>query len=282
MQEEWTIQSLLEWTTHYFNQKNISAARLEAELLLAQVLKQDRIYLYANYDKPVNNWERSSYKEFVLRRVRGEPNAYITGQKEFMSLNMKVNPAVLIPRPETELLVEETLIICKERGKVRICDIGTGSGAIAVSLAYYCPQAQVYAGEISQSALAVAAENANIHGVQVDFRQGDLLEPFFEEEPFDIIVANLPYIAANEYEELMREVRDYEPAQALLAGYDGLDLYRRMIPQARKLLLSGGYIIIEIGWSQSAQVIEMLAGFSQVQVKKDFAGIDRLVKARKV
>jgi release factor glutamine methyltransferase len=282
LSKEWTVKSLLEWTRGYFEKKGVPAARLEAELLLAAVLGHDRVYLYANYDKPLNAQECKLYREVILRRVHHEPYAYITGQKEFMSLKMNVNNQVLIPRPETEMLVEEALQAAAALKSARICDIGTGSGAIAVSLAYYCPSAQVYASDISEAALAVAAENARINNVKVDFRLGDLLEPFMSEESFDIIVANLPYISEAEYQKLMPEVRKHEPPQALLAPEDGLGLYRRFLPQARELLYSKGYLFIEIGYTQGVKAAEMMQGFNEVRVRRDYSGKDRMIQARKV
>ncbi|MDR1159684.1 MAG: peptide chain release factor N(5)-glutamine methyltransferase [Syntrophomonadaceae bacterium] len=282
MRKEWTIKSLLEWTAEYFKKKGFSASRLEAELLLATILGHDRVYLYVNYDKPLNDDECKLYREVILRRVHHEPYAYITGQKEFMSLKLNVNNQVLIPRPETEMLVEEALKAASALKSARICDVGTGSGAIAVSLAYYCPSAQVYASDISEAALAVAIENAKINNVKVDFRSGDLLEPFMSEEPFDIIVANLPYISEDEYKKLMPEVRKYEPLQALLAPGDGLDLYRRFLPQARELLYSKGYLLIEIGYTQGSRAAEMMQGFTEVQIKRDYSGKNRMLQARKM
>jgi release factor glutamine methyltransferase len=282
LRKEWTIKSLLEWTAEYFKKKGFSASRLEAELLLATILGHDRVYLYVNYDKPLNDDECKLYREVILRRVHHEPYAYITGQKEFMSLKLNVNNQVLIPRPETEMLVEEALKAASALKSARICDVGTGSGAIAVSLAYYCPSAQVYASDISEAALAVAIENAKINNVKVDFRSGDLLEPFMSEEPFDIIVANLPYISEDEYKKLMPEVRKYEPLQALLAPGDGLDLYRRFLPQARELLYSKGYLLIEIGYTQGSRAAEMMQGFTEVQIKRDYSGKNRMLQARKM
>jgi release factor glutamine methyltransferase len=173
----WTINELLAWTTDYFNSKKIREARMEAEVLLARVLGKDRVYLYTHYDAPVNQHERAMFREYVKRRAQNEPLAYITGTREFMSLEFKVNPDVLIPRPETELIVEEVIELFA--GKTcSICDIGTGSGAIAISLAHYLPQAKVFASDISAMALATARDNAARLQAKVEFREGDLLSPF--------------------------------------------------------------------------------------------------------
>ncbi|MDD3268816.1 MAG: peptide chain release factor N(5)-glutamine methyltransferase [Syntrophomonadaceae bacterium] len=281
MQEQWRIKELLEWTTRFFADKGMEKPRLEAEVLLARVLEKDRVFLYAHYDQPVNSQEREKYRHFIQRRLKGEPAAYIAGHKEFMSLDFKVSPAVLIPRPETELLVEKVLELAMVQNNPRICDVGTGSGAIAVSLAVYCPAAQIYASDISAAALVIARENALRHQARVQFVQGDLLAPLQAEGGFDIIVANLPYISEAEFQTLEAGIREYEPASALIAPGDGLDIYRRWLPQASQLLKDDGYLLFEIAPQQSTQALEMLEGFAEVAVIEDLAGRQRLVKARK-
>lgn len=280
-QVQWTIQSLLEWTTAYFNQKNIAQARLEAEVLLARVLNVDRVYLYVHYSQPVDRQERELYKTSIKRRLTGEPIAYITGVKEFMSLEFTLSREVLIPRPETELLVETALELIKLHEKPRICEVGTGSGAIAVSLARYCSRAQIWAGDISDAALSIASNNARRLEASVEFRCGSLLEPFAMEQPFDLIVANLPYISPGEYAGLPDEIKLFEPQLALLAPGDGLDVYRDLKPRAMELLKPDGYILWEIGASQGDAAREMMEGFAEVEILKDLAGRDRLIKARK-
>lgn len=281
MQEQWRIKDLLEWTTRFFTDKGIEQPRLEAEVLLARVLENDRVFLYAHYDQPVNAEEREKYRHFIQRRLKGEPVAYIAGYKEFMSLDFKVSPAVLIPRPETELLVEKVLELTVGQDNFRICDVGTGSGAIAVSLAVYCPTAQIYAVDISAEALEIARENAFRHQARVQFVQGDLLVPLQAEQAFDIIAANLPYISEEEFQTLEPGVRDYEPTGALLAAGDGLDIYRRLLPQAVSLLKDDGYLLFEIAPGQSARAAEMFRGFAEVVVIEDLTGRQRLIKARK-
>jgi release factor glutamine methyltransferase len=280
--QKWTIKQLLEWTTNYFREKNIKEARLEAEILLARILDKNRVYLYANYDAPVNKDERAVYREFIKRRSKKEPLAYITGSKEFMSLEFTVNPAVLIPRPETELLVETGLDILKDKPGATICDTGTGSGAIAISLAYYLPSAQVFATDISRAALDTARDNANQHQVKIQLREGDLLSPFLAEKNyFDLIVANLPYIPLEEYRTLESGIRNYEPQTALLAPGDGLDIYRRLLPQASLLLKEGAHILLEIGSNQGQAARQMMSGFEEVEIIQDLAGHDRVIWARK-
>lgn len=279
--QNWTVKDLLEWTGNYFKEKNIKEARLEAEILLARVLGKDRVYLYANYDAPVNQDERGIFREFIKRRVRKEPSAYITGSKEFMSLEFRVNPTVLIPRPESEILVEQAIELFRDR-PCSICDIGTGSGAIAISLAHYLPQARVFACDISGQALETARDNAARLQVEVEFREGDLLSPFFDKTNyFDLIVANLPYIPWEEYQELDSGIKNYEPQIALLAPGDGLDIYRRLWPQAFTLLKEGAYLFIEIGGEQGEKAVQMMNNFEEVQLIKDLAGYDRVVMARK-
>jgi release factor glutamine methyltransferase len=279
--QNWTVKELLEWTSNYFREKNINEARLEAEIMLARALGKDRVYLYANYDAPVNQDERSVFREFIKRRVRKEPLAYITGTREFMSLEFKVNPAVLIPRPESEILVEKAIDLFKDQ-PCTICDIGTGSGALAISLAHYLPLARVFATDISRQALDTARDNAASLQVEVEFLEGDLLSPFLDKENcFDLIVANLPYIPLEEYHALDPGVKNYEPQIALLAPGDGLDIYRRLLPQAYTVLKEGAYLFIEIGWQQGEKAIQMMNNFAEVQIIKDLAGFDRVVMARK-
>ena len=281
MQKSWRIKDLLEWTTRYFFDRGIQGSRLEAEVLLAHVLKKNRVYLYANYEEPVNKSERESYRDYIKRRSGGEPLAYITGQKEFMSLVLRVSPDVLIPRPDTEVLVETALSLAQELEIKRICDVGTGSGAIAISLAVYLSQVEVFAVDLSAKALDIARENAKTHDAQVYFREGDLLEPVMEEEKMDLIVANLPYISRAQLEQLDPGVRDYEPYMALVAPGDGFDLYRRLLPQAYQLLKPGGYILWEIDPGQAELAINMMVGFEELEIIPDWAGRDRLIKARR-
>ncbi|HZK43036.1 MAG TPA: peptide chain release factor N(5)-glutamine methyltransferase [Syntrophomonadaceae bacterium] len=281
MHDDWKIQDLLAWTSNFFGDKGIDNPRLEAEILLARVLNRDRVYLYANFDLPVNQQERELFRAFIKRRVQGEPAAYIVGHKEFMSLNFKVTPDVLIPRSDTEVLVESVVAIVNRDDNLRICDVGTGSGAIAVSLAHYLPNAIVYATDISPEALGIAQENATNNLVDIKFFLGDLLKPLENEKKFDILTANLPYVSPEEFKDLDKSLRDFEPVLALLADGDGLDLYRRLIPQVYDLLTNGGYVFFEIGYKQGQFVHEMVDTFTEVEIIKDLGGRDRVIKARK-
>ncbi len=280
MREDWNIKELLEWTTRYFIGKGIDSPRLEAEVLLSYVLHQERVYLYANFDLPVNSLERKHFRDLIQRRVQGEPSAYITGCKEFMSLKFQVNPSVLIPRPDTELMVEKVLELYTGQA-VNLCDVGTGSGAIAISLAHYLPGARVTATDISEPALATARTNAAELGVTVNFWQGDLMAPLLNSSPFDLITANLPYIPQNEYHILDKEVQGFEPMNALLAPGDGLDIYRRFLPQALEKIKPGGHLFIEIAYNQGEKALQMANGFLDAEIIKDLAGRDRILKARK-
>lgn len=281
MAENWSIKEILEWTTRYFRDKRIDSPRIEAEVLLASVLQEDRVYLYGNYDSPVNRIEREEYRQLIKRRVNGEPTAYITGYKEFMSLKFIVNPGVLIPRPDTEIMVEKVIEIIGPNQGMKICDVGTGSGAIAVSLAHYMSGVEVIATDISEPALETAKSNAALHGVQIMFFQGDLLTPVLREGPFNVITANLPYISTNEYAELDKEVKCFEPVGALIAAGDGLDIYRRLLPQALEVMETGAYLLIEIAYNQGEKAMEMAASFRDLEIIRDMAGRDRILIARK-
>ncbi|MGR6837364.1 peptide chain release factor N(5)-glutamine methyltransferase [Syntrophomonas erecta] len=280
--QEWRIKDILGWTTRFFAEKGIDSARLEAEVLLARVLHKNRVYLYANYDAPVNRDERKKYREAIKRRIKGEPLAYIVGCREFMSLEFEVTPAVLIPRPETELLVETALEILQDQENTVIGDVGTGSGAIGVSVAWYKPDARVYATDISNQALAVARRNADRHGVKIEFAEGYLMDPWPNHVMADMIIANLPYIGSDEYNNLAPGVKEFEPRQALLVPGDGLDLYRQLIPQVRQILKGGGHLLFEIGFNQGPAAAALMEGFDEVETVKDLAGHDRVIKGRKV
>jgi len=281
VQKNWRIKDLLEWTTRYFSDRGMQESRLEAEVLLADVLEKNRVYLYANYEEPVNQSERDVYREYIKRRIEGEPLAYIVGRREFMSLNFQVSPDVLIPRPDTEILVETALQLAKGEEVQRICDVGTGSGAIAVSLAYYLLDAEIFGLDLSPEALRIARQNALQHGVKVDFREGDLLEPIQNEGQMDMIIANLPYVTAQQLEELETGVKDYEPHLALLAPGDGLDIYRRLLAQIGPILRLGGYVLMEIDPRQTAAAKIMVQDYDEVEIIADGAGRDRIIKARR-
>jgi release factor glutamine methyltransferase len=264
-------------------------ARRDAEALLLQILKRkdpdkNRAWLIAHEDEPLAPDAAAALRALVKRRRTGEPIQYITGETEFYGLNFRVNRDVLIPRPETEHLVEKAIALAADFVRPRIVDVGAGSGAIAVALAAKLPAAQMTATEISASALTVARENAKRNGVaeRVRFLEGDLLAPVAGER-FDLIVSNPPYVPEGDRDTLSVEVRDYEPAQALFAGADGLAIYRRLIPAAFAALVSGGFAVLEIGYGQQEPVGALLTGvgFNHVAFTADLQGIPRVAAARK-
>jgi release factor glutamine methyltransferase len=252
-------------------------ANRDAELLLLHVLNTDRTVLIKDAGRAMTPVEQRAYEMAVARRIQHEPVQYITGEQEFYGLAMKVSPAVLIPRPETEHLVEAALARVSRREPVRIADVGTGSGAIAIALAANLPLAQVTALDLSREALIVAQENARRHGVagRVRLVESDLLRAAGEVR-FDAVVSNPPYVAEAERATLARQVRDHEPAQALFAGAEGLDVYRRLIPQAARALRCGGLLAMEIGFGQSEAVAALLGDWNEVEFVADLRGIARV------
>lgn len=277
------IKEILDKTVDYFNKYDISKPRLDAEVLLADLLGMERINLYVNFDRPLTSDEVDTYRELILKRRQGTPVAYLVGKKEFMGLDFKVSSDVLIPRPETEHLVEVMLdqIDAWEREEVKAADIGTGSGAIIISLAYLADKLVEGVGvDISESSLEIAQENARNLGVDgnLEFREGNLLEPL--EQKFDLIVSNPPYIPSEEMSDLQREVQQ-EPELALDGGVDGLDYYRKIISSAQDYLLADGLLIFEVGIEQSQAVAQLLkeAGYSRVQIREDYSEIERVVSA---
>lgn len=284
----WTISSLLDWTTIYFANHKIEEPHLEAEVLLAHALGIKRIQIYTMHDRVLKDEELAEFKKLILRRIKREPTAYIIGYRPFMSLDLEVTQDVLIPRPETEVLVEKAIDLIKENGTatVSILDIGTGSGAIAVSIAKYCPATNIVATDISQPALEVAAGNAKKHdvGERVKFVLGDLFSPIDKGAKFDIIVSNPPYISSSELEKLQPEITKYEPVRALDGGPDGLAYYRKIAVKAHEYLAEKGVLLLEAGAGQADHVMEMLSmtsAYSSISKARDLSGIDRVVIASK-
>ncbi len=281
--KSWRILDILQWTCGYFQQKSIDNPRLTAEVLLAHTLGKDRMYLYVHYDQPLGQEERTHFKTLIRQRIQGVPTQYLTGKQEFWSLEFQVAPGVLIPRPETEHLVEAAINLSSQFSEPVIVDIGVGSGIIAISLKKELPHASIYAGDISDAALVIAKQNADTileDGNQIIFHQGDLFEPFGG-IAFDLIVSNPPYISAKEYATLSREIREHEPNIALYAGEEGLDIYRRLIAEARSYLRPEGYMVVEIGYRQKDAVIGLFQehGFAMKEVIEDYAGLDRVAIA---
>ena len=283
MSEGWTVLALIKWTANYFAGKGIENGRLDAELLLAEILKLNRIGLYLNFDRPVQSDELAAFRALIERRARREPIAYILGHCEFWSLTFKVGPEVLIPRGDTETLVEAALKVLPPGGT--LLDVGVGSGAIALAIAHERQDLQVEGIDLSPAALAIALENAQTLGVatRVTLRQGDLFA-LEGSRQYDVIVSNPPYIAIGEKATLMPEVRDFEPSLALFAGDDGLDCYRALIPAAKAALKDAGTLLVEVGVGQAAAVAELfaVAGYAEISTSRDLSGIERVVGGRKI
>ena len=281
-QKIWTIGALLQWTQRYFGGKGVENPRLDAELLLCHVLGKDRVYLYVHFDQPLCKEELTAFRALVKQRSSRVPVAYILGEKGFMGLTFKVSPAVLIPRPETELLVEEVLLAVKPLAKPYLLDLGAGSGAIIVSLLAHCPAAVGVAVDISPEALAVAGENAADNNVRdrLTLLQGDLFAPLGLQERFDVIVSNPPYIPASDVDTLAPEVRR-EPRLALDGGRDGLDYYRRLAQEAPVYSKPGTLLALEIGIDQHETVPALLvvAGWTIQSIRRDYGNIPRVVLA---
>jgi release factor glutamine methyltransferase len=290
-EKPWTILKLLEWTATYFKEKNVAEPRSSAEVLLAHVLSQDRLFLYLNYDRPMEPQELSIFRNYIKRRVTGEPNQYITGVQEFWSLSFRVNPEVLIPRPETEVLVEAVLDFAQKKEHaatgLSIVDIGTGSGAVAVALANELPNARVVAVDSSMQALQLARENARSHQVeqQLNFVCGDILGGISRAvETFDVVVSNPPYVSQTDFQQLPREIRDHEPYRALAGGPEGLQVIGRIIAQAPAVLRQKGCLFLEIGAGQADNVGDLVSkanSYGSFRILKDYSEMDRVLVAEK-
>jgi release factor glutamine methyltransferase len=282
MSETWTILKVLSWTRGYLNEKGIENARLEAEWMLCSALGLDRVGLYVNYDKPLTTSELTVFRTMVGRRARREPLQYILGSQDFFGLDFEVSPGVLIPRHDTEVLVQEALNRIPKRAK--ILDIGVGSGCIAVALAKNLHDAEIFGVDSSPEALVLADRNANRHGVTLHLLHGSLFEPVAGQR-FDLIVSNPPYIRTADLSGLQPEVRDYEPRDALDGGVDGLDLYRRIIPESPDYLNAGGWLLLEMGLDQAHDVLalfEETGSFCEMFTAKDPGGIERVAGGRKM
>ncbi|HYC55454.1 MAG TPA: peptide chain release factor N(5)-glutamine methyltransferase [Candidatus Binatia bacterium] len=287
-----TPRSLLDYlrlTESFLAGKGIDSPRLDAELLLASVLGMSRVQLYTSFERPLSREEIDAYRALVKRRAAREPVAYILGCREFWSMDIEVDRRVLVPRPDTELLVEQALDFLRARiaGGVEapgVADIGTGSGAIAVAIAREIAAARVVATDKSEAALEIAPRNARRHGVEerIEFVAGDLLAPLAGRGPFDLIVSNPPYIRAGEVASLAPEVRDWEPRMALVSGEDGMEATAPLVRGAFELLAPGGALMVEVGTQASAvRQCFMDAGYGDVRVARDIAGIERLVAGRR-
>ncbi|NMC73402.1 MAG: peptide chain release factor N(5)-glutamine methyltransferase [Geobacteraceae bacterium] len=282
MTETWTILKVLSWTKGYLAEKGVENARLEAEWMLCSALGIDRVGLYVNFDKPLTSAELSIFRAMVARRAKREPLQYILGSQEFYGLDFEVSPGVLIPRHDTEVLVREAL--ARSPKNARILDMGVGSGCVAVALAKNLADAEIFGVDPSSEALALAARNAGRHAVPLHLLQGSLFEPVAGER-FDLIVSNPPYIPTADLAGLQEEVREYEPRGALDGGIDGLDFYRRIIPDAPCYLKEGGWLLVEMGIGQAGEVLalfEETGRFSELFTATDAGGIERVAGGKKL
>lgn len=271
-------------------ESNVPSAPLAAELLLMHVLQRDRTWLYAHPEFELNVEDAAAYAQLIERRSKGVPTQYLTGRQEFWGLEFEVGPGVLIPRPETEHVIEVALerLGARRTEKLRIADVGTGSGCIAISLAHELPRAEIVAADISAAALDYAQRNAARHSVsnRIQFLKTDLLAAAIEapssaQNCFDLIVSNPPYVGRNDAASLPREVREHEPAEALFAGDDGLEIYPALIDEAARKLVPNGILVLELGYNGAQYAGSLLSAphWSDLRVTRDLAGIERVISA---
>jgi len=302
------IKDALNWAEKELKKAKIKSYKLDALVLLSFVLNKPKEEILASQNTEISPKRLGNYKSLIYRRSCHEPIAYLTGQKEFFGFNFKINKSAFIPRPETELLIEEVLkeIIEEEKRKAKqtgelflinkntklpfnlsfkkliICDVGTGSGNIAITLAKYLPRSKIFAIDISEKALRLAKENAKLNKVKnITFLKGNLMEPITLKS--DIICANLPYISKKEIKNLPQEIKNYEPKESWFGGKDGLEVYRCLIPQLKSKIKPGGKVFLEIGWNQSKKIIELLKKYfknAHIKIKKDLSKRDRIVIVR--
>ena len=270
-----------------FVENDVPSPRLNAELLMMFVLGRERAYLFAHPERELSGEEQAQYDEVVRERARGCPTQYITGHQEFWGLDLLVSPAVLIPRPETEHVVETVLELVNGYhhdgpARLRLLDVGTGSGCIALALASELPHAEIHACDISDEALEIARINAARLGMggKVLFRKSDLLSVYAGEK-FDFVISNPPYVGEADSDKVQKQVREFEPKIAVFSGQEGMDIYRNLVPQAQEHLRDGGWFVAEIGFSEEAKVRDLLRGWSDGQVTADLQGIPRVIAARK-
>ncbi len=285
----WTIRDLMRVAIDHLQRNGIDDARLNVELLLAHALELPRITLYTSFDRPLTGDELKRFRALYERRLRREPLQYIVGSTSFMGLTFAVDPRVFIPRPETETLIEQIMVVCSERlpdQPVNVLEVGTGSGNIAVTVAKYVKLSSVTTIDTSELALEVARHNARLHLVDqaIEFHRMDVFEPVDQllRKRFDVLVSNPPYVARDEWDELQEEIRGHEPRGAVTDERDGYEFYRRMIELAPFLLNDRGDVLVEVGYGQAAVVRQMMetAGWSDLRVTHDLDGTSRVVSGR--
>ncbi len=291
MAEIWTIGRILKWTEQYFKEKGMESPRLDAEVLLAHVLQKERIYLYVHFDEPLEAEELGQYRELIKGRVQHVPVAYLVGSREFMGLDFRVTPAVLIPRPDTEILVQAAIERLRAKRdtepekEISFADIGTGSGAICLSVLYYTEGTRADTVDLSGEALEIGKQNAERFGLseRISFYEGDLLQPLSGRK-YQAILSNPPYIPEADLKSLAPEVREKEPRMALAGGPDGLDIYRRIVSETPDFLETGGFFAVEVGIHQAESLRELLekdGRWKDTEILSDLAGIARVVIAWK-
>ena len=274
--KNWTIRELLDWLIRQFKNNEISSPKQNAETIISHVLKIKRLDIYLHLENEISEVQINMIFEIASRREKHEPLQYILGETEFFGYKFKVNKSVLIPRPETELLVEK--IICEEKKVNSVLEIGTGSGAIIIALAKNLDLKIIDAIDISETALKKAKQNAALNNIEINFFQSDLFENITTK--YDLIVSNPPYISQEEYEQLPIEIKDYEPKSALQADNNGLYFYKKILQNVKEHLTESGKIYFEIGYDQAEKITEIAKknGFSNIQVFKDLNGFDRIMR----
>ena len=285
-ERQWTILSLIQWTTSYFKSHHIENPRADAEILLAHALSLERIDLYLRYDQPLNSGELSRFKLLIKRRIQREPIAYITGTKEFWSLDFRVTTDVLIPRPETECLVEKALVGLSGETPLRILELGTGSGAVTIALASEKPNHHYFASDRSVFAVRLAGENAKRHELNrlISFFAGDWFQPLNEDGFFDMIISNPPYIRTEEIDRLEPEIFQYEPRISLDGGEDGLRSIEQILVQVHHYLKPKGKLLLEMGYDQREKIqviLNSMGRYDNIFFFMDYSGHDRGVQLEK-
>ncbi len=280
------LKEALDNAIEYLTSRDVGSPRMNAEMLLMFTIDCDRAHIFAHPERELTSDEESRYTEVVNERARGVPSQYIIGHQEFWGLDFIVNPSVLIPRPETEHLIETVLELSKSYSSssrtLKMIDVGTGSGAIALALAKEFPMAEIHAADISAEALEVAKANAARLGFDgVKFHQSDVLADVPRDASFDFVVSNPPYVALSEEDKVQDVVKKFEPRVAVFAGAHGLDVIRRLIPQSREALRPRGWLLMEVGYSMSEAVMELLEGWDEVHSVPDLQGIPRVIVGRK-
>lgn len=278
-----TVLESINLSTEYLKNKGIESPRINAELILAHILKLKRLELYLSFDRPLKEEEIVLYRQFLKRRSEFEPLQYILGTVNFFGLDLKISPSVLIPRPETELLTEEIINEFKDKEFIKILDVGTGSGNIAITLAKFIPNSIIIATDISRGAIDIATENAKSNGVsdKINFIINDIFSPEnLPENNFDIVVSNPPYITTEDFKNLNKELKDYEPKAALTDSSNGLSFYDIISSKCNIYLKKGGKLFFELGHGHSENVQNIMKKnhFFNISVKKDFQNIDRIIR----